>query len=95
MDPSSGVAKCRTTLGSSVGSRPGIDSEGREPGLKSTRGPDLSYEGKRVFYQQVPPGESRSQGTWVTHPWILADLNGTCLKLFVTTKDTTTMQLGP
>ena len=55
----------------------------------------LSYEGKRVFYQLIPAGQTRPQGTWVTHPWVLADTNGTCMKLFVTQKDTTTMQIGP
>jgi len=45
----------------------------------------LNYQGKRVLYGQVAPGQSVAQGTFVTHVWILADPAGTCLKLFVAT----------
>ena len=44
----------------------------------------LDFNGKRVFYRQVAAGTSYNQQTWLTHPWIAADLSGTCLKLHVT-----------
>jgi hypothetical protein len=44
----------------------------------------LDYDGERVFYEQIQPHSSYDQKTWVTHPWIVADLDGGCYLLFVT-----------
>lgn len=56
----------------------------------------LNYDGKRVFYRNVPAGTSYVQPTWITHPWIVADKNGTCLTLYVTDgkKDTVAVPVG-
>jgi hypothetical protein len=55
----------------------------------------LDYQGKRVFYRQIAPGGSYSQATWVSHPWIVADLQGTCLLLVVTDANLDTVTVGP
>ena len=51
----------------------------------------LNFSGSRVFYRQIPAGTSYTQRTWITHPWIVADLTGTCLKLYVTAARTATV----
>lgn len=42
----------------------------------------LSFQGQRVKYQDVPAGQTRNQGTFVTHPWVVADPSGRCIRLF-------------
>ncbi len=42
----------------------------------------LGFQGQRVKYQEVPAGETRNQGTFVTHPWVVADPSGRCVRLF-------------
>lgn len=54
----------------------------------------LDYEGERVFYQDAPPHTSQIQPTWLTHPWILADADGTCYLLIVITAVRQTMTIG-
>jgi hypothetical protein len=54
----------------------------------------LDYEGERVFYQDAPPHTSQIQDTWLTHPWILADPDGTCYLLIVITSQRQTMTIG-
>jgi VHL beta domain len=56
----------------------------------------LNFSGHRVPYGKLAPGASYSQGTWITHPWIVADLGGTCLTLYVTSaKAATVVVSGP
>lgn len=57
----------------------------------------LDFNGRRVFYRQIPAGGSYTQRTWITHPWIVADLSATCLTLHVTasTADTVTVSDAP
>jgi hypothetical protein len=55
----------------------------------------LNYEGARVFYREVPEGSSYVQPTFVTHPWVVADLEGTCLLLVVADGNRHTVQVGP
>ncbi len=43
----------------------------------------LDYEGGRVHYADIAPEQSLVQGTYFTHPWVLADLNGNCLDIVV------------
>ncbi len=43
----------------------------------------LSFQGQRVKYQDVPPGQTRHQGTYLTHPWVVADPAGRCIDLFL------------
>jgi hypothetical protein len=43
----------------------------------------LDYEGKRIVYGALPAGgETFTQGTYLTHPWIIANPDGNCLVLF-------------
>jgi hypothetical protein len=44
----------------------------------------LDFTGKRVFYARIPVAASYTQRTWITHPWIVADLSATCLTLHIT-----------
>jgi hypothetical protein len=56
----------------------------------------LNFSGHRVPYGTLAPGASYAQGTWVTHPWIVADLSGTCLTLYVTSARAATVTVsGP
>lgn len=56
----------------------------------------LNFSGHRVPYGRLAPGASYNQGTWITHPWIVADLSGTCLTLYVTSaKVATVVVSGP
>jgi hypothetical protein len=42
----------------------------------------LNYEGKRVLYNTLAPGQSYVQGTFVTHPWLVAMTNGVALVIY-------------
>jgi hypothetical protein len=42
----------------------------------------LNYTGKRVWYQTLAPGESYTQSTYLTHPWIATDKQGRCVGLY-------------
>ncbi len=56
----------------------------------------LNFSGHRVPYGTLAPGASYAQGTWITHPWIVADLSGTCLTLYVTSARAATVTVsGP
>ena len=54
----------------------------------------LDYDGERVFYQESPPHSSVAQPTWLTHPWILTDDEGTCYLLIVMNAQQQTMTIG-
>jgi len=56
----------------------------------------LNYQGGRVFYRQIPAGTSYVQPTFITHPWIVADLAGKCLTMYVTDgrQQTVTVPVG-
>ena len=43
----------------------------------------LDFEGARQKYYDLPAGQTYEQGTYVTHPWLIADANGTCLEIYV------------
>jgi hypothetical protein len=43
----------------------------------------LDYNGQRVFYNVLSPGTSYTQVTYVTHPWVVADVSGTCLSIYL------------
>jgi hypothetical protein len=45
----------------------------------------LNFTGQRVKYFDLPPGGTKTQATFITHPWIVADPSGTCLRLFLVT----------
>ena len=43
----------------------------------------LNYAGKRVFYRELGPGDSYTQQTYVTHPWVItSDGSGDCTALY-------------
>jgi von Hippel-Lindau disease tumor suppressor protein len=54
----------------------------------------INFSGKHVVYEQIAPGESYMQGTWLTHPWIVADLSGTCLTLYIDAAKQATVVVG-
>lgn len=43
----------------------------------------INYDGQRVFYNRLKPGTSYIQKTYVSHPWIVADLSGNCLAIYL------------
>lgn len=45
----------------------------------------LDYSGKRVLYQVLPPFTDYVQRTWLTHPWVITDVNGRCYRFLVMT----------
>jgi len=55
----------------------------------------LDYHGARVFYRQVPPHSRYVQPTWLTHPWVIASLGGTCYRLVVMTALQQTVTVDP
>jgi VHL beta domain len=54
----------------------------------------LDYDGERVSYQVSRPHSTQTQATWLTHPWVLADPQGTCYLLIVMTSVQQTMSIG-
>lgn len=45
----------------------------------------LKFEGHRVKYFDLAPSATQSQGTYITHPWVVADPHGACIRLFLVT----------
>ena len=43
----------------------------------------LNYEGTRVAYRTLAAGESYTQQTYVTHPWVVTDASGQCLGIYL------------
>jgi VHL beta domain len=41
----------------------------------------LDYDGKRKSYGTLNAGETREQRTFLTHPWLVANLQGVCLDI--------------
>jgi hypothetical protein len=41
----------------------------------------LNYEGKRVKYEEVAPGKQVKQPTFLTHPWVVTDMKGRCIRI--------------
>src|SRR5437868_11240508 len=41
-----------------------------------------NYNGVRTFYNTLPPGSGYVQQTFVTHPWIVTNLQDQCLVVF-------------
>jgi uncharacterized protein YcfL len=53
----------------------------------------LDFQGRRVKYFDLAPGVTKSQGTYITHPWVVADSRGGCVRLFFVT-DPTQITMG-
>ena len=45
----------------------------------------LDFNGDRVWYNTLAPGDGYSQQTYVTHPWVIVDAKGRCLDQLVAT----------
>jgi hypothetical protein len=43
----------------------------------------LNYDGQRELYSVLEPGTSYVQGSYLTHLWLVADLNGACLGIYL------------
>ena len=41
----------------------------------------LDYSGKRVFYRRLNGGESYTQPTYISHPWVFVDVGGKCRRI--------------
>lgn len=57
--------------------------EFRNPTRSPVRVYWLDFQGKRVLYNTLSAGQSYTQQTYVTHPWVVADMAGRCLGLFM------------
>jgi len=55
----------------------------------------LDYTGKRVFYRQIAPLTSYVQPTFLTHPWIIANLAGACYRFVVMNAPQQTVTVNP
>lgn len=47
----------------------------------------LNYEGQRVFYANVEPGDSYSVKTYTEHPWLVATSQGQCFNIVLPQED--------
>jgi hypothetical protein len=47
----------------------------------------INYQGQRQFIQDLQPGQSVNKSTYVTHPWVVTDAQGTCLGVFQPERD--------
>jgi von Hippel-Lindau disease tumor suppressor protein len=43
----------------------------------------LDYSGQRVLYSTLVPGQSYVQPTFITHPWLVTNVNGACIGIFL------------
>jgi hypothetical protein len=43
----------------------------------------LDFDGRRVHYADLEPGQGYRQQTYVTHPWVAVDGDGRCRAVFV------------
>jgi hypothetical protein len=43
----------------------------------------LDYSGNRVQYHRLQPGQTANQNTYLTHPWLVADSNNSCLGIYL------------
>ena len=46
----------------------------------------LNYSGARQYYTDVTPNQSVTEPTFDTHPWVVTDLGGNCLDIFMAGK---------
>lgn len=47
----------------------------------------LDYEGRRVLYRRIAPGMSLTQPTFASHPWVIADGDGRCRRIVVSSPE--------
>jgi hypothetical protein len=51
----------------------------------------LDFQGQRKPYPKVEKGSSRTQSTYVTHPWVITDAAGKCLEIVMPGRTTQTV----
>jgi hypothetical protein len=42
----------------------------------------INYGGRRESYGSIAPGQTHSQPTYSTHPWVVTDHRGKCLNVY-------------
>jgi von Hippel-Lindau disease tumor supressor len=47
----------------------------------------LDYQGQRRFFNRLQPGSGTAYQTFVTHPWVITDLDDRCVMLYLPTTD--------
>jgi hypothetical protein len=52
----------------------------------------LDYGGQRVLYNTLQPHSAYVQGSWQTHPWVIADESDRALMLFIPDPTTNVME---
>ncbi|MSQ06964.1 MAG: hypothetical protein EXR54_06905 [Dehalococcoidia bacterium] len=45
----------------------------------------LNYSGQRQLFRTLPTTAHYVQSTWATHPWVVTDLEGRCLAIYMAT----------
>jgi hypothetical protein len=53
----------------------------------------LNYQGRREFYKSLRPGESFTQDTFATHPWVATDADENCLDVYIPQARPSTMRI--
>lgn len=43
----------------------------------------IDYKGEEVFYQDIAAGDARQQETFLSHPWLVKNQDGTCFGVFI------------
>ena len=43
----------------------------------------LDFDGRRVLYETMAPGQSIAQDTYLTHPWVVTDPAGVCVGIYL------------
>jgi ATP-dependent Clp protease adapter protein ClpS len=53
----------------------------------------LDYNGERVAYRTLRSGEGYTQQTYISHPWVIVDSHGACLKIVLPGSTTRTVTI--
>lgn len=88
-----------------VACAPGAKLKAKNGNTKSTitftnRTPDkqvvywIDYDGKRHKYQELEPGESYDQPTFLTHPWLVTGLRDACVGYYLAEGKKTSVEPG-
>lgn len=55
----------------------------------------INYSGHRELYGSIDPGETHTQPTFATHPWVVTDDQDNCLNVYFADKGNNTVTIGP
>ncbi len=47
----------------------------------------INFDGQRIKYADLEPGQEYKQQTYLSHPWIVANESGKCLRIYFPTKE--------